>query len=193
MKLKMRLVSAMCIAILAVSAVGCSSDMAIPGADSSKKTVQQDTKANKDASIGKLDKSSSSESVKMIYFVPTEDASGVTQESVEISADKSTPKAALLAMLKSDRSHKYPIFDKAIEISSVTVKDKVATVEVNKAFAAGKGGDLTVKLQLAAIVNTLTSFDDINSVLFVVDGKQVKSIASFDTSEPLTRMKNLIK
>ena len=52
---------------------------------------------------------------------------------------------------------------------------------------------MTVKLQLAAIVNTLTSFDDINSVLFVVDGKQVKSIASFDTSEPLTRMKNLIK
>ena len=125
MKLKMRLVSAMCIAILAVSAVGCSSDMAIPGADSSKKTVQQDTKANKDASTGKLDKSSSSESVKMIYFVPTEDASGVTQESVEISADKSTPKAALLAMLKSDRSHKYPILIKLLKLALLLLRIKL--------------------------------------------------------------------
>ena len=44
----------------------------------------------------------------------------------------------------------------------------VASVEVNKAFVDGKGGDLTVKLQMAAIVNTLTSFDNINGVLFVM-------------------------
>ena len=42
------------------------------------------------------------------------------------SADKVTPKAALLAMLKADRQQKYPIFDKAIEINSVTVKDGIA-------------------------------------------------------------------
>ena len=48
----------------------------------------------------------------MVFFVPTEDGSGVKQQSVDIAADKVTPKAALLAMLKADRQQKYPIFVK---------------------------------------------------------------------------------
>ena len=48
-----------------------------------------------------------------------------------------------------------------------------------------KGGDLTVKLQMAAIVNTLTSFDNINGVLFVCDGKKVPIVGAFDTKSPV--------
>ena len=50
-----------------------------------------------------------------------------------MEANKVTPKAALLAMLKADRAQKYPIFTKDIEITSVTVKDGIASVEVNNA------------------------------------------------------------
>ena len=55
---------------------------------------------------------------------------------------------------------------------------------MNDAFVKGNGGDLTVKLQMAAIVNTLTSFDNINGVLFVNNGKKVPTIGSFDTKDP---------
>ena len=172
-----------CIGILVFTA-GCnSSQISTTG---SSTTVSQEVKVNKDAEATKA-------SVKMVFFVPTEDGSGVKQQSVDISADKVTPKAALLAMLKADRQQKYPIFDKAIEINSVTVKDGIASVEVNKAFVDGKGGDLTVKLQMAAIVNTLTSFDNINGVLFVYDGKKVPVVGSFDTKNPIKRMEQLIK
>ena len=175
-----------CIGILVFTA-GCnSSQISTTG---SSTTVSQEVKVNKDAEATKA----SSESVKMVFFVPTEDGSGVKQQSVDISADKVTPKAALLAMLKADRQQKYPIFDKAIEINSVTVKDGIASVEVNDAFVKGNGGDLAVKLQIAAIVNTLTSFDNINGVLFVSNGKKVTTVGSFDTKDPVKRMTNLIK
>ena len=179
MNIRNQITAIACIGILAFAA-GCTPNQMT---NTGSTNVSQSVKVNKDAEISKA----SSESVKMVFFVPTEDGTGVKQQSVDISADKVTPKAALLAMLKADRQQKYPIFDKSIEITSVTVK------EVNKAFVAGKGGELTVKLQMAAIVNTLTSFDNINGVLFVCDGKKVPVVGSFDTKNPIKRMEQLIK
>ena len=46
---------------------------------------------------------------------------------------------------------------------------------------------------MAAIVNTLTSFDNINGVLFVSMVKKVPTVGSFDTKDPVKRMTNLIK
>ena len=188
MTLRKRLTTAFFIALFAITAIGCSSDI---NSAKNTTTVSQDKKVNVEAGTASLETSKGE--VKMSFYVPKEDGSGVTLQSIDVEASKSSPKVALMAMLKADRSHDYPVFDKAIIIESVTVKDKVATVEVNKAFTDGKGGDLTVKLQLAAIVNTLTSFDDINSVLFISNGKKVNTIGNFDTSEPLGHMKNSIK
>ena len=185
MKLRKQVLSILCVGMLAF-VVGCTHEQA-PTTGKSEPT--QETKVNKDAETSKV----SQEKVKMAFFVPTEDGSGVKQTTVEIEANKVTPKAALLAMLNADRAQKYPVFSKDIEITSVTVKDGIASVEVNDAFINGNGGDLTVKLQMAAIVNTLTSFDNINGVLFVNNGKKVPTVGSFDTKEPVKRMTNLIK
>ncbi|WP_282004120.1 GerMN domain-containing protein [Veillonella denticariosi] len=185
MKLRKQVLSILCIGILAFAA-GCGPEQSpTPG----KSEPVQESKINKDAETTKT----SNEKVKMVFYVPTEDASGVKQKTVDTEANKVTPKAALLAMLESDRAQQYPVFSKDVEINSVTVKNGIASVEVNKAFVAAKGGDLTVKLQMAAIVNTLTSFDNINGVLFVSDGKKVDTIGGFDTSEPVKRMNDLIK
>ena len=185
MKLRKQALLILCVGMLAFAA-GCTPEQA---PTTSKSEPVQEAKVNKDAETTKV----SQEKVKMVFFVPTEDGSGVKQQTVEMEANKVTPKAALLAMLKADRAQKYPIFTKDIEVTSVTVKDGIASVEVNNAFVKGNGGDLTVKLQMAAIVNTLTSFDNINGVLFVSDGKKVSSVGSFDTKDPVKRMTNLIK
>ena len=182
MKLRKQVLSILCVGMLAF-VVGCTHEQA-PTTGKSEPT--QETKVNKDAETSKV----SQEKVKMAFFVPTEDGSGVKQTTVEMEANKVTPKAALLAMLNADRAQKYPVFSKDIEITSVTVKDGIASVEVNDAFVKGNGGDLTVKLQMAAIVNTLTSFDNINGVLFVNNGKKVPTVGSFDTKEPVKRISN---
>lgn len=174
-----------CAGIL-VFAAGCSSNQ-LPNMDTNASS--QSAKSNVDSEHTKASKGT----VKMVFYVPTEDGSGVKQQSLEVEADKVTPKAALQAMLKADKEQKYPLFDKDVKVTSVTVKDGIASVEVNKAFVAGRGGDLTVKLQMAAIVNTLTSFDTIDGVLFVMDGKKVPVVGSFDTNKPVKRMENLIK
>ena len=174
MKLRKQVLSILCVGMLAF-VVGCTHEQA-PTTGKSEPT--QETKVNKDAETSKV----SQEKIKMAFFVPTEDGSGVKQTTVEIEANKVTPKAALLAMLNADRAQKYPVFSKDI-----------ASVEVNDAFVKGNGGDLTIKLQMAAIVNTLTSFDNINGVLFVNNGKKVPTVGSFDTKEPVKRMTNLIK
>ena len=161
MKLRKQVLSILCVGMLAF-VVGCTHEQA-PTTGKSEPT--QETKVNKDAETSKV----SQEKVKMAFFVPTEDGSGVKQTTVEMEANKD------------------------IEITSVTVKDGIASVEVNDAFVKGNGGDLTVKLQMAAIVNTLTSFDNINGVLFVNNGKKVPTVGSFDTKEPVKRMTNLIK
>lgn len=185
MKLRKQVLSILCVGML-VFVAGCTPEQA---PTIGKSEPAQETKVNKDAEISKV----SQEKVKMVFFVPTEDGSGVKQTTVEMEANKVTPKAALLAMLNADRAQKYPVFSKDIEITSVTVKDGIASVEVNDAFIKGNGGDLTVKLQMAAIVNTLISFDNINGVLFVNNGKKVPTVGSFDTKEPVKRMTNLIK
>ena len=148
MKLRKQVLSILCVGMLAF-VVGCTHEQA-PTTGKSEPT--QETKVNKDAETTK-----------------------VSQEKVKMEANKVTPKAALLAMLNVDRAQKYPVFSKDIEITSVTVKDGIASVEVNDAFVKGNGGDLTVKLQMAAIVNTLTSFDNINGVLFVNNVKNIYS------------------
>ena len=174
MKLRKQVLSILCVGML-VFVAGCTPEQA---PTTGKSEPAQETKVNKDAETSK---------------VSTEDGSGVKQTTVEMEANKVTPKAALLAMLNADRAQKYPVFSKDIEITSVTVKDGIASVEVNDAFIKGNGGDLTVKLQMAAIVNTLTSFDNINGVLFVNNGKKVPTVGSFNTKEPVKRMTNLIK
>ena len=123
---------------------------------------------------------------------PTTGKSEPTQET-KVNKDAETSKVSQEKVKMADRAQKYPVFSKDIEITSVTVKDGIASVEVNDAFVKGNGGDLTVKLQMAAIVNTLTSFDNINGVLFVNNGKKVPTVGSFDTKEPVKRMTNLIK
>ena len=122
MKLRKQVLSILCVGMLAF-VVGCTHEQA-PTTGKSEPT--QETKVNKDAETSKV----SQEKVKMAFFVPTEDGSGVKQTTVEIEANKVTPKAALLAMLNVDRAQKYPVFSKDIEITSVTLKDGIPSVVV---------------------------------------------------------------
>lgn len=184
MNIRNQLATIACVGVL-VFAAGCNSNQ-LPSMDSQTANGSTQTTTQKDTA------KATNEVTKLVYYIPTEDGTGVKRVAKEMNGSI-TPKSALQAMLKADREQKYPTFPKDVNIISVTVKDGIASVEVNKAFVEGRGGDLAVKLQMAAIVNTLTSFDQIKSVLFVQDGKKVNLVGSFDTEEPLKRMESYIK
>jgi len=88
-----------------------------------------------------------------------------------------------------------PVIPADTKIRSVVVKDRVAMADfsrelVNKAY----GGSTDEILAVAAIVNTLTEFADVEKVQILVDGKKVTTLAGhMDVSEPLGRSPDIIR
>ena len=61
------------------------------------------------------------------------------------------------------------------EVLGISVKDKVATVDLSGEYASG-GGSLSMMTRVAQVVYTLTQFDTIRAVRFHLDGKPVEVI-----------------
>ncbi len=61
------------------------------------------------------------------------------------------------------------------ELLGVDVADGVATVDLSADFASG-GGSLSMQLRVAQIVFTLTQFDTVERVAFMLDGEPVDAI-----------------
>ncbi|MEE4275692.1 MAG: GerMN domain-containing protein, partial [Thermoleophilia bacterium] len=59
---------------------------------------------------------------------------------------------------------------KGTEVLGISVKDKVATVDLSGEYASG-GGSLSMMTRVAQVVYTLTQFDTIRAVRFHLDGK----------------------
>jgi hypothetical protein len=65
----------------------------------------------------------------------------------------------------------------ATRLLGVTVKDKVATVDLSGAFASG-GGTYSMAARLAQVVYTLTQFPTVDKVRFELDGAPVTTFSS---------------
>ncbi len=61
------------------------------------------------------------------------------------------------------------------ELLGLDIADGVATVDLSGEFEAG-GGSLSMQLRVAQVVFTLTQFDTVDTVEFLVDGTPVESI-----------------
>ncbi len=135
------------------------------------------------------------EAVNVVLYLPTDDAKGVKSQTVSIKKSEVSPKKALELLIASDSKKDYPTLPKDLKVLQVDVKDGIAFVTFNDVFSKTQaGGTLMETLELASIVNTLTEFKDITSVVFLVDGKPVTRLrgGNMDLTEPITRMKQSI-
>jgi len=78
-------------------------------------------------------------------------------------------------------------------LNSVTVEDKLCTVDLNKVFMEGAFGTLTDTLSVYSIVNSLTALDDVDKVQFLIDGEKVDLFGNFIFSEPFEADETLNK
>ena len=53
--------------------------------------------------------------------------------------------------------------------------------------------DTVDNMRVYAIVNTLTEFDEVNSVLFYIDGEKLDILGQLDVRDPVFRRSDLIK
>jgi spore germination protein GerM len=74
------------------------------------------------------------------------------------------------------------------------VKDGLATVDFTKELTTRfVGGSTGEEMLVGSLVNTLTEFPEVTSVLILVEGKEIDTISGhLDTSVPFKRMGELL-
>ena len=87
------------------------------------------------------------------------------------------------------------IFPKTASIRSVTVADGLATVDLDGSIVKHMvGGSTGEEFLVGSIVDTLTNFPEVTQVKFLVDGKEIETLAGhMDLSTPLERMDGLLE
>ena len=81
------------------------------------------------------------------------------------------------------------IFPKDAKIKSITLKGDTAIVDldsgITKNFVGGSTGE---EFLINSVVDTLTEFDEVKQVQFLIDGKEVETLAGhMDLSTPIKR------
>jgi len=116
-----------------------------------------------------------------LYFTRGE-AIGVAGREVTVtdSSTRAKAKAAVKALLKgpNSRDRGYGLgteIPKGTKLRGLTIKNKVATVDLTKRFASG-GGSLSMQMRAAQVVCTLTQFSGVRSVAFKLNGKRIESL-----------------
>ena len=81
------------------------------------------------------------------------------------------------------------------KLRHISIKEKIAYVDFSDNLVKNNaGGSASEMLLVAAIINTLTEFHDIQKVQIMVEGKKIDTISGhMDISEPLSRSEKIIK
>lgn len=114
---------------------------------------------------------------------------GVTRE-IKFSKDADKYAAAVKLLMESPKEKDLTkIFPAHAKLRSVTLDGNTAIVDfsgdITKGFSGGSTGE---ELLINSVVDTLTEFPEINQVKFLIDGKEVETLAGhMDLSLPLTR------
>jgi spore germination protein GerM len=88
----------------------------------------------------------------------------------------------------------YRLVPDSTKINSVIVEDGLAKVDLSKEFVEDRiTSDTEDNLLIYSVVNTLTEFEEVNSVSFFIDGEKLNTLGQLDVSAPLFRRSDLIK
>jgi germination protein M len=88
----------------------------------------------------------------------------------------------------------YRLVPDSTKINSIVVEDGLAKVDLSKEFVEDRiTSDTEDNLLIYSIVNTLTEFEEVNSVTFFIDGEKLDTLGELDVSALLFRRSDLIK
>jgi len=88
----------------------------------------------------------------------------------------------------------YQLVPESTIINSIIVENGLAKVDLSKEFLEDRIQSDTVDILLIySIVNTLTEFQEVNSVSLYIDGEKLDILGELDVKEPIFRRNDLIK
>lgn len=132
------------------------------------------------------------ENVKNVLIEYSQDRQALPKELAQSSSDEQASFLAVgaLNLLKevpdSISQEATTSISRDLVINNVTIKYGTAVVDLSADSLESIGGSTEESLLISQIVNTLlNSFDEVKSVQFMVDGKEIDSLMGHvDTSEP---------
>ncbi len=142
------------------------------------------------------EKPSSSTSGSKLYY-PDATATKLVSVKKKLDITKEDKYNAAVHALMQDPKEKTVtgIFPKTAKLRSVRLQGDVAVVDfdsnIRKGFSGGSTGE---RFLVGSVVNTLTNFPEIKKVRFLLDGKEIESLAGhMDLTEPVARMNSLME
>ena len=127
-------------------------------------------------------------------FYPDENATKLVEvkRTIKFVDENEKYSAALSELMQTPKEQGLiNIFPKHTKIKSVTRKDDTAIVDFDKDIVKNfVGGSTGEEFLVNSVVDTLTEFDEINQVRFLIDGQEIETLSGhMDLSEPVKRTK----
>lgn len=88
----------------------------------------------------------------------------------------------------------YNVIPKGTKLLNYSQDKGIATVDLSQEFINNSsGGSTSQTMAIYSIVNSLTEFENINSVLFLIEGESVEDFSHYEFNKPFSREESLIK
>ncbi len=137
--------------------------------------------------------------IKITLYFSDDQARYLVPETREVAVSQDIAKVAMEELAKGPKEQgHYQTIPSTAKVNKVTVNDSgIAFVDFSKEFVSDNPGGSTGEIMAVySVVDTLTELPgtSIKSVKFLVDGKQIDTIAGhLDLSDPATRYDKMIK
>lgn len=185
------LLSLVCLVLLTMFIAGCAGSTPAPqtspqnqGAELSNPQSQPNNLANQPGTM------------KITIYHATKDAQNLVPEIQVVPNSDHPAKTAIEHLIAGTKQPDLvSVVPPGTKLRGVSIKEHVAYVDFNdKLIKNNGGGSAGEVLLVAAIVNTLTEFPEVQKVQILVEGKKIDTISGhLDTSEPLSRSEKIIK
>lgn len=151
---------------------------------------------NKSSTDNKIQKNDTKE-IKIKVYYPDESGMhlvGVNRQ-VKVSETNDKYKAAVEAvMTPPNEKNLVATVRNNSSLLSVKVQNGTAFVDFDKKIKNGfSGGSTGEEFLIGSVVNTLTEFNEIKKVKFLINGKEIETLSGhMDLTQPIERMNDLI-
>ncbi len=172
---------------------GC--DSSVPASQQGAATTTDKKTTEQSQSAGGVN-ANPERTMQLVVYHATKDAMYLVPETHTVPVNSHPARTAMELLQAGTKSPDLVgVMPEGTQLKNLTVKDHIAFADFNdKLIKRSGGGSAGEILLVAAIVNTLTQFPDIQQVQIMVNGKKIETISGhMDTSEPLSRSEKIIK
>ncbi|MEJ8554289.1 GerMN domain-containing protein [Tepidibacter sp. Z1-5] len=139
---------------------------------------------------------SDEKNVALTIYIPDENFEYLVpiKSNVEIKEGDIIGKKVIEALIDKSDKQGYNVIPKGTRLLNYSQDKGIATVDLSQEFVTNSsGGSTSETIAIYSIVNSLTEFENINSVLFLIEGKSVENFSHYEFNKPFSRDESLIK